>query len=541
MIVDRIPFEQAIRDPKLLGKAFYGTSTQPGLSLPQQTALKIFYGLPLDETELRYYSMFMNDATFDELGYVTGVNPATNYREIEHDEAWVIFGRRSAKTSNFLSFILVYEALLGGHTKWKGRAGQQIVSFIVAQKLGIAQAIIRDFIEPLVASSPTLVKEIEGEVNKDGIIFKNGHRINPSPPVIKNFRYYAIPVVAMDECSFWYKDAEAANPDYEVIRAAKPAQMQFPYRKLVGASTVFSKEGILWDAKNAGCYGRNLPTDEDEQRARFKTVLVLQAPTAAMENPLVDRKFLLNESVKDPEAFKREYLNIPSDSASGMFTESLLRQATENAPKLRPYQEGYFYIASLDPAFRADNFTFCIGHYEEDKGFVQDLLKAWVPQKGGLNPSIILDEIKMDLAAYQVQAVYSDQYQLESLQQLAIARGFSIIGMDFTANSKSKFFGSFLQLLRHNKVKLLRNYEQFQEFLWVQRVEGNGGYIRITHPVGKHDDRVTVTVLCCSQAIQFGGSMAKDTEQYKVPTLLEQVMTSHQTRYQQHKDNDGYL
>ena len=524
----RIPFEEAIGEPILLQKAW------TKLSHPQQTALRIFYGLPLDQEGLKDLSMFRGRATFDNLGYVTHVDPAADYNPMEHDEAWMIAGRRSAKTSGFLSFIIAYESLLGGHTQFAGEK-QEVVNFVVAQMLDVAQAVIRDFVEPIISSSPLLEKEIVKN-NINGILLKNKLRIAPAPPVIKNFRYFAIPVAVLDECAFWYKDAESANPDYEVVRAVTPAQGQFPYRKLVGASSMWTKEGIIFEAKEAGSYGQNLDED-DERRAKWSSALVIVAPTPAMQNPLLSRKWFEKEFKKDPEAYKREILNTAVDSISGMFPESLMRKAFEKAPAKRDYNDKWWYIATLDPAFRGDDFAFSIGHYEPDKGFVQDLLKKWTPRETKLNPAVILDEVKVDLHEYNIETVYSDQYQLESLQQLALERGFSIVGMDFTPTSKSKMFGSFLQLLRNDRIHLLRDYEQFQQFLWTQRTVGHGGYVRISAPVGKHDDLVMVTVLCVTMAIRFEPeNPAHNKEKEKTP--FEQIMDKIQKPKQA---EDGYL
>ncbi len=514
----RVEFEEAITEPLLFKKQF------DGLSSPQQTALKIFYGLPLDAEELNYWAMFQGGATYDDLGFVKSIDKIPLYVPQVWDEAWLVWGRRSAKTSGFLSFVMAYEALLGGHTQYASPK-QEVVSFMVAQKLDVAQAIIRDFIEPLVSASKLLEKEIV-KSNSDGLFFQNGHRIAPAPPVIKNFRYYAIPIVGMDEAAFWYKDAEAANPDYEVVRAVEPAQGQFPNHKLVGGSTPWGKEGLIWEAANAGTNGSKLP-DDDERKAKFKNTLVMIAPTPALQNPLYsDRKWFERQARKDPEAYKRETLVQFVDSIAGFFPESLLRKAIEGAPLERPYDERQFYVATMDPAFRMDDFAFTIGHYEQSKGFVQDVLKVWSPKESRLNPITILDEIKVLIDKYHTEVVYSDQYNLESLQQLALERNFSIVGQDFTANSKSRMFGSFIQLLRNDRISLLRNHDQFQQFLWIQKMIGNGGYIRISAPAGKHDDMVTCTVMCCSMAIRFETS---DTEEHKEPaeqTPFQRIMAS---------------
>lgn len=524
----RIDFADAISDPRLLKIGF------DKLAKPQQTALKVFYGLPLDEEGLRHLSIFRGEAVFDALGYVLEAKPATDYQPMEHDEAWEIIGRRGTKTSGFLSFVLVYEVLLGGHTQFRMNDKQQIASFIVAQKLDIAQGIIRDFVEPLVDSSPLLRQEVVSH-NIQGMLFKNGHRIVPAPPVIKNFRYFAIPVVAMDECAFWYKDAESANPDFEVVRAATPAQAQFPYRKLIGASTVWTKEGIIWEAKQAGSYGHRLP-DDDERKPRYKNALVFEAPTPAMEAPWMEnlprmgRGWFEREFKKDPDAYRREILNQAVDAIAGLFSEVILNQSMEGQPREpRDYNPNYSYIAALDPAFRGDDFTFTIGHYESGAGFFQDYLQKWSPAETRLNPAVILDEVKVVLDRYHVEMVFSDQYQLESLQQLALDRGFSIIGQDFTANSKAKVFGSFLTLMRNNRVHLLRIQEQKQQFLFIQRMIGHGGYIRVAAPVGKHDDMVTVVVLCAAMAIRFEGPSGDSVPKKELSTqeyIMEQIMKS---------------
>jgi hypothetical protein len=535
-------FDEAIGEPLLFKKAYLR------LSHPQQSALRIFYGLPLDEEGLRDYAVFRGRAKFDRLGYVVDVEPATDYVPLEHDEAVAIFGRRSAKTSGFLAFIVAYESLLGGHMQFVSKK-QEAVNFVVAQKMEVAQAILRDFIEPLISSSPLMEKEIS-KSNTEGIRLKNGVRIAPAPPTIKAFRYFAIPVMAIDEASFFYKDAESANPDYEVIRAAEPAQAQFPNRKMVVASTIYTKQGIVWDAQEAGCYGENLG-DDDDRKPKFKHVLVMQAPTPAMQNPAIElaggRKWFERQHRKDSEAYDREILNRAVDSISGLFSEDMMRAAILDSPSRRECEDfdpqtktchpKHYYVAALDPAFRGDDFAFTVGHYEREKGFVQDYLQKWSPRESKLNPALILDEVKVILDQFHVEGVYSDQYQLESLQQLAIDRGFSIIGQDFTANSKAKMFGSFLQLMRNNRIKLLRNHEQYQQFMWTQRTVGHGGYIRVSAPLGKHDDLVMVTVLCANMAIRYDDHDTTDTKK-KVLTPFETIMKGIQVTK---SPKDGWL
>ena len=265
---DRISFAEAIAEPLLFQSQF------AALSLPQATALKIVYGLPLNEEELKLWALFQGNATFDHLGYPKTIVPLA-YSPKEYNSIVGIMGRRSGKTAQIMSFILAYEALCGGHLEFVAKR-QECAIFLTAQKAEYASDFILQFVLPLIEDSPLGKKRIE-RFNSDGILVSSGRKginkkidIRPAPPNIKAFRGPAIPVIGMDEAAFWYKDAESANPDYEVERAVEKAQGQFPYAKKVVKSTPWTKEGIVWDAHNAGTEGRNFSSPE--KRARFTTI-----------------------------------------------------------------------------------------------------------------------------------------------------------------------------------------------------------------------------------------------------------------------------
>lgn len=101
-----------------------------------------------------------------------------------------------------------------------------------------------------------------------------------------------------------------------------------------------------------------------------------------------------------------------------------------------------FYVAAIDPAFRRDAFGFCIAH-NSGEGIKIDHVDRWkAPYGQVLDPSAILDLIKVKLDEYRISVIYSDQYHLESLQQLALDRHFSIEGVPFSAKSKASIFGN---------------------------------------------------------------------------------------------------
>lgn len=475
--------------------------------------------------------MFQEQVPVDLLGFPLYDAPYTPlpYIPKEYEQIWAVIGRRGGKTDKFASFIVAYEATCGGHEEERGNS--TAVCFLVAQDLKLARQNL-----PLILShlrqSPLLQKEIDGEPTADFIRLKNGINIGVAPPTAKALRGYAVPVVVMDEVGFWYSDSESANPDYEVERAVEQAQGQFSHRKLVGISTPWTKEGLLYKYYVAGTEGRKLPL---EDRPAYEDILVLHAPTAAMQNPLLTKNWLEKKQQKDPEAFERESLARFVDSISGFLSPSLLKEAiapntVEREPLPRaghPEDETPVYVAALDPAFRNDAFGFTILHKNKEGKIVQDVIRRWKREPGEdpLNPSLILQEISDLLRTYRVSYVYSDQYQLESLQQLAIQLGFHIEGVDFTARSKARILGNLQQLLNQKKIILLDSKEQYQELATLEKKLTPTGGVQIAAPRGRHDDLAMVLALAARQAIWMFSTLTPTTTP-KIKTPFERGMAT---------------
>lgn len=512
MLNERIPFEEAISDDKLLKNHFLT------LSVPQRTVLKSFYGLPLSPEELQSWAMFHGYAEFDKLGYPTKFLDYP-YTPKEYDKLVAIFGRRSGKTDKVSSTIAAYEAVLGGHKQYVSEK-QDFIIFFIAQDVSTATSHLK-FISTVLNSSPMLAKQIEKE-NSDGIFLKNKLTILPQPPTIKSSRGYAIPVVVMDEVGFWYKDAGAANPDFEVENAVEYAQQQFPHAKQVVTSTPWTEEGILWQAQNAGTEGVKLRCQAcilannpvcphlREQKAEFEGMLVLQAPTAAMGNPLIKRQKLARAQRRKPDTFKRESLAQFTKSSSGFLPETFVKAAIDTGIYSRSKfpREGYpsdpspIYIAAMDPAFRHDAFTFTILHHDPGVGIVQDRLLRLLPENNKpINPEDALDQIQVLLQEFGLSMVYSDQYQLESLQALAMQRGFTIVGEDFTAKSKAKIYGSLEVLVKQKRMRLLDHPEIYDELTKLEKKRTPTGTVQIGAPAGKYDDVASVIALATYQAV----------------------------------------
>lgn len=508
MLTERIPFDVAISDPKILKKHW------DTLSKPQQTVLKAYNGLPLDDekdhlgfSELDYWSMFQGQGVYDELGYLRSVTRVP-YEPKQYHTLVAILGRRSGKTDRITATQMAYEAILGGHSQYV-EPGQDFKIYFVAQDIPTAAGHL-NFVYNALRSSPLLLREVV-KFNQGVLELTNGLTIEPAPPTIESPRGKAVPGWCGDEVGFWYTDSKAANPDFEVERAMEYSMLQFPDAFKFITSTPWTKEGMLWKYHLAGTEGSKLPRDQREEHIG---VLVVHAPTAAMDNPRFrgpkGRARLARLQKRDPDAFARESLAQFVDSISGFLKPEILRAAVDTGVIERPRyprpdhpeDPTPYYVAAMDPAFRHDNFAFTIMHHDRELGIVQDYFKEWVPEVGApLNPKVVLDEIKLKMDEFGLSAVYSDQYQLEALQQIALDMGFSIVGVDFTSSSKAKIYGSFATLVNTKRMRLLDDPSVYDQLVSLEKKRTPHGVVQISGPPGKKDDAAAACALCAHQCV----------------------------------------
>lgn len=509
---DFVPFAVAIADD-LFFKDWFDQ-----LSIVQQVVLKAYYGLPLISLKERHAWAILNDSCdYDELGYPTAIREFP-YEPKEYEQLWAIIGRRGGKTTLIGALIFAYECILGGHMEWVLK-GQEAVAVLISQVKEVALHNL-SAIRLCLESSPFAKSQIVSTL-ADRIVLKNGITIVASAPNIKSQRGLAIPVVGMDEVGFWYKDAESANPDVEVVRAVAAAQKQFRRRKRFGISTPWSKEGLLYAHHMAGTEGRLL-TDEREKRAH-RGILVVEATTAAMTlgmaNPHITRQDLEDDFYRDPDGFEREYLKRFVDAVSAWILRVALERAVERlkgkgelAPitamqALERSVPAPIYVAAMDPAFRTDAYAFCVLHNEPGVGVVVDKVKRWFPERGHkLDPAFVLSDMLPILLDYGITHIYTDQYQVESLTTLFAQAGIVVEEVGLSSASKPKIMGNLESLINQNRLHLLdpkMGQDQrvmFDELLTLEKILRPNGTVSIAGRANTHDDMALALAIAAYKA-----------------------------------------
>lgn len=521
---ERIPLAELIHPKGILWPIW------KDFSIPQQVMVKAYYGMPLTtEAEHKAWAVFNESCVVDDLGFVADWTPVP-YVMRERKILVGLLGRRGGK-SLIMSFILLYEILFGGHLA-HAMAGQPVIVPYVAQDLATAKNNMR-YVSLLAQKVPKVYKEIISDT-RDKIEFKNGISILPEPPTIKTGRGISIPVLVMDEVAFWYKMAENANPDYEVLNALEQAQTQFPDAKILIISTPYTEEGLLWEFSLAGTDGVKAAKDD---QSKYDNMLVITASTASMENPAVNkhgRKTLTGIQKRNPEIFVRESLAKFVASESNFIPGHMVDACTSRGVKSRTRNEiekaGLMpqYVAVMDPAFRHDDFAFTIGHLDAQGNVIQDFLHVWSPdKKNGLKPDVILGQIGQWLQQWNIPVIYSDQYHLDSLQHIALSHNFSIIMEQFTSSSKAKIYGSLTQMMKSKRIQFLDIPEIRQQLTQLNQKRTALGNVQIGAPPNKKDDIATVVALLAHVALKYQPQVIVRP---KAPTLYQQLVSKNKQK-----------
>ena len=111
------------------------------------------------------------------------------------------------------------------------------------------------YVRALLTHVPMLAKLIERET-ADSFDLSNATTIEVHPVSYKTTRGYTIVAALCDEIAFWpYEDA--AEPDYEVLNALRPAWRQSPTRCCC-VHPVLMPAGVLYGTRIAGISAKTM-------------------------------------------------------------------------------------------------------------------------------------------------------------------------------------------------------------------------------------------------------------------------------------------
>lgn len=426
--------------------------------------LRVLFGLPLNDADL---------ALFRECTGRT-LPPQTAFQE-----AWLVCGRRAGKSVT-LAFIAAY---LAAFIDWSPYLvpGESAGIRIVAVDRRQAQVIF-GYIRALLSGVPALAGEIARQ-DDDFIELKSGISIEVQTASFRSIRGYTIIALLADEIAFWRNEETAANPDTEILTAARAAQATLHGRGLLlTAGSPYAKRGEQYRTYR-NHYGRD-----------DSPVLVWRAATRTM-NPSVPQEFIDEQLARDPEANAAEYLAEFRSDIGDFVPREVVDAAVVPDRRELPSVPGVDYVGAIDVSGGSvDSMTLAVAHAGPGSTVVLDAVREVRPP---FSPEQVTQEFAELLRMYGISRIVGDRYG-----GLWPVEAFSRYGVSYKPadQSKSDFYRDLLPLLTSRKVELLDNPRLVNQIASLERRTARGGRDSIDHPPGAHDDLANAAAIALVRA-----------------------------------------
>jgi hypothetical protein len=432
---------EALEDKTLLGRFIEDPRTWRAWFV----FLRSFFGLPPAEGD---------HGTFERC---TG---RTAWPSVASREGWVVAGRRSGK-SYIVALLAAFLAAFREYRLAAGEAGHVIIIAPTREQAGIIKRYLGGFFRenPLLAS--LLVQE-----TKDRIELSNRISIMVLSADFRSIRGFTAVAGIVDEVAFLMD--EGSRPDYEVIRALRPA-LATTGGPLIAISSPYAKRGALYSAWKA-----HFAKDGDP-------VLVWQAPSITM-NPTLSAEAIDRAKEEDPEGAGAEWdAQFRSDIESFISREAIEACVVPGRFELPPLS-GVAYSAFVDPSGGGqDAFTLAIAHSENGKA-VLDVLRE---RKPPFSPEAVVEEYAGLLKTHRIREVVGDRYAGEWPREQFRKHG---IEYKPSPKNKSEIYLELLPAINSGKVDLLDSPVLIAQLARLERRTSRGGKDSIDHPPNAHDD-----------------------------------------------------
>jgi len=406
----------------------------------QEVILRVIYGLPLNEKQLKIYrKITKNRKEFE--------------AEIEKEEAILVLGARSGK-SLIASIIALYEATRKKWRKYLNRGEAGYIE-VISTRQKQSEAIIGANCLRLMENSPNLEGYIKAHTQSE-LILKNDMRILSLP--CNTTAGLGLPIVCLifDEIGHFY--IEGVRADKDIFDNLNPRRVQFPGSKLILISTPSGKQGLLWNYFDKGF--------KNHKR------LTAQADTFFM-NPLVDKNFLEKEKKRDIDNYRREFLAQFAERIEAFLSYEIVFNSLRLAGDL-PFKSGYQYFSGIDASGLAgrDKFALAITHKQDNDIYV-DKVKSWDLK----DPDPIMKDIKELARVYHITKTSIDRYAKgwvkNALEKIGLEVNIRPSLAEIYVNVKSLMLGDRLYLPDNQGIK--------KSFLNVQAFYGRNNALSIAH------------------------------------------------------------
>ena len=403
-------------------------------------------------------------------------------------EAWIIAGRRSAKSAKAAS-IAVWVATVGVTLYgWRKSlvAGERGVVQVLAVDRDQARIVFNYVLGYL--TQPMLAKMVR-RATADTIELTNNFNIEITTADRRSVRGRTVAAVIFDEIAHWQTEY-AANPDELIYQAIKPSMATMKNSLLIGISSPHARRGLLW-TKFSEFFGKT-----------SGTTLVVQAPTWVL-NPTLspDRDPIKQAYSDDPQWAAAEYGAEFRGDIETFVSLEVLNRCTDKDKSERLPEWSKTYAAFVDPSGGSnDAMTLAVAHAEGKLIVLDKIVEVQPP----FSPAAVVEQFAEVLRQYQVWTVRGDKFGGLFCQEPFILRN---ISYETSERSASDIYRDFLPLLNSSSVSLLDHRRMRQQFLTLERRSTRGGRDVIDHAPMGHDDISVACAGACLAAMEHAGAV----------------------------------
>ena len=381
----------------------------------------------------------------------------------ECKESWIIVGRRGGK-SFIAAIIALYLALFYDYQKFLGPGESGVIQIVASDR---SQAgVILGYIKGILKANPIFFQYVLSEL-RESVELTNRISIETMTCSYRSVRGRTVVCGIFDEMSFW-RTADAANPDREILAATRPSMATIPTSKLIVISSPYSQWGCVYETYKS-YYG----VDDPE-------ILVWKAPTQVM-NPTISQSLIDRETKKDSISARSEWYAEFREDLELFLSREMVEACCSLSGTLAPRQF-HSYKSFCDPSGgRNDSFTLAVGHNESSK-VICDFLKDWIPP---FNPESVVKEIADILKNYRTDKIVGDRYAAEWVSSAFEKQG---IRYESCEKNKSDLYLNFEGYLNTQMTELPNNPKLINELISLERRKGKAGKDSVDHPPRGSDD-----------------------------------------------------
>jgi hypothetical protein len=296
------------------------------------------------------------------------------------DELWCCVGRRGGK-SRAMATLAVYLAGLCDYSD-KLTRGERGVVLLLAPDMKQAKVLL-DYAEGTLESTP-IMRQLIMSRTAETLTLKTGITLEVRSASFRRIRGVTCVAVLADECAFWMSD-ESANPDVEILNAARPA-LATTQGPLIAISSPYARRGALWET-----YKKHFGPEGDP------TILVAQGATRDF-NPELPQSIIDKAMDRDPAAAAAEYMAQFRTDVEGFITREAVDACITLGVRERPTERKHAYTCFVDPSGgSSDAMTLAIAHTE---GSTQ-ILDVIRERKPPFSPEAVTEEFAKLIRSYR--------------------------------------------------------------------------------------------------------------------------------------------